>query len=431
MVTGTPFQRGFLTQAFARLEKMLSPRMRQFLDRLPSAPAAKSGPRARGGESAPETLVARLLEATLHFRSARWLSLPFRAARKDYPVHPYRLLFAQGGVYLLAYVPEYRDVRTFAIDRIASVSLDKETFTPKRMWLEDVFANSLGVNTGPSPAGEIAFASRVAPYVRARVWHASQRLRDDADGGVTLSMDVCHDWALRSWILSWGPFAWVVTPPALRRRRSCGSAVGSGPGTRAACAASGARRPNLTPEPAVLRMRLFSPFAVVVAAVLLFLIGPTIVTFYTDWLWFGEVGYQPVFTTTLRAQGTLFVAAFLGAFVWLAYNIQVAVRVDSPRQADLTTREGVEIRLPGPRQLRALAPTVVMLVAVRSDSGPRRQWEHLALLALRGALRSGGSAPRPRRRLLRLLAPLPAVRPRPGCRRSWSWPHSPLAPSIC
>jgi hypothetical protein len=28
-------------------------------------------------------------------------------------------------------------------------------------------------------------------------------------------MEVCHDWALRSWILSWGPFARVVSPPRL------------------------------------------------------------------------------------------------------------------------------------------------------------------------------------------------------------------------
>ena len=44
-VAGTPFQRD-LTNAFARIEKMLSPRMRQFLDRLPSVLAAKPGPRA-------------------------------------------------------------------------------------------------------------------------------------------------------------------------------------------------------------------------------------------------------------------------------------------------------------------------------------------------------------------------------------------------
>jgi hypothetical protein len=28
-------------------------------------------------------------------------------------------------------------------------------------------------------------------------------------------MSVCHDWALRSWLLSWGAFARVIAPPAL------------------------------------------------------------------------------------------------------------------------------------------------------------------------------------------------------------------------
>ena len=38
---------------------------------------------------------------------------------KDYTIHPYRLAFAQGGLYLLAYVPEYKDIRTFAVDRVS------------------------------------------------------------------------------------------------------------------------------------------------------------------------------------------------------------------------------------------------------------------------------------------------------------------------
>ena len=80
-----------------------------------------------------------------------------------------------------------------------------------------MFANSLGVNTGPAQRVEIEFSADVAPYVRARVWHASQDVRDNGDGGVHVTMDVCHDWALRSWILSWGPFARVVAPAALAR----------------------------------------------------------------------------------------------------------------------------------------------------------------------------------------------------------------------
>ena len=215
-VAGTPFQRD-LTNAFGRLEKWLSPRMRQFLDRLPSVLAAKPGPRARGKESSAD-IVARLLEATLHFRVTTMRYDSISSGRvKDYLVHPYRLAFAQGGLYLLAYVPEYTDVRTFAVDRIASVSLEKQTFVPKEPVGDDVFANSLGVNTGPAAKVDIEFEMQVAPYVRARVWHTSQQLREGPGGTLVLSMNVCHDWALRSWILSWGPFARVLAPAALAK----------------------------------------------------------------------------------------------------------------------------------------------------------------------------------------------------------------------
>jgi predicted DNA-binding transcriptional regulator YafY len=215
-VAGTPFQRD-LTNAFGRLEKMLSPRMRQFLDRLPSVLVAKPGPRSSADASSGDA-VARLLEATLHFRvtTMRYHSVSSNRV-KDYVVHPYRLAFAHGGLYLLAYVPEYESIRTFAVDRIRSVSLEKQTFTPQEPVGEDVFANSLGVNTGPAANVELEFDAPVAPYVRARVWHASQQIQEASGGRVRLTMDVCHDWALRSWILSWGPFARVLAPAPLAR----------------------------------------------------------------------------------------------------------------------------------------------------------------------------------------------------------------------
>jgi len=215
-VAGTPFQRD-LTNAFERLSKMLSPRMRHFLDRLPTVLTAKPGPRARGAESSAD-IVARLLEATLHFRvtTMRYHSISSDRV-KDYLVHPYRLAFAQGGLYLLAYVPDYKAVRTFAVDRITSASLGKQTFTPSQTVGEDVFANSLGVNTGPPERVEIEFEARVAPYVRARVWHPSQHIEDRKDGRLSLTLNVCHDWGLRSWILSWGPYARVNSPARLAR----------------------------------------------------------------------------------------------------------------------------------------------------------------------------------------------------------------------
>ena len=51
--------------------------------------------------------------------------------------------------------------------------------------------------------------------------------------------------------------------------------------------------------------------ALLVAAVALFAVVPSVATFYTDWLWFGEVGYQSVFATRLATQAGLFVSALL------------------------------------------------------------------------------------------------------------------------
>ena len=58
---------------------------------------------------------------------------------------------------------------------------------------------------------------------------------------------------------------------------------------------------------------------------LVFFAGPALVGFYTDWLWFGEVGYQQVFLTILGAQVTLFAIAFVIGVAWLAANLRIAL----------------------------------------------------------------------------------------------------------
>jgi len=130
-------------------------------------------------------------------------------------VHPYRLAYAQGGLYLLAYVPEYAEVRTFAVERIQNASLLEEGFTPIEELPDDAFPHSLGVHSGPPEHVEIEFQPGAAEYVRAREWHPSQQLRETECGGVIISLNVCLDRALNSWILSYGPFARVLSPERL------------------------------------------------------------------------------------------------------------------------------------------------------------------------------------------------------------------------
>jgi predicted DNA-binding transcriptional regulator YafY len=226
-LAATPFQRD-VRSAFDKLAAALTPGMRQFLDRLPLVIEAKADPGTQSllddastpvtasKQSAPRSArVAQLLDATLNHRQVVMRYHSFSSNReKEYRVEPYRLVFAQGGLYLIAFVPEYTQLRTFATERIRSLSVTEDRFEPVEL-LENAFAHSLGVNQGPPERIELVFDPQIARYMKERTWHPSQQTREADDGTLTMTLNVCNDWALRSWILGFGPLARVVSPPAL------------------------------------------------------------------------------------------------------------------------------------------------------------------------------------------------------------------------
>src|SRR5215217_4270929 len=129
-LAGTPF-RDDVESAFEKLASVLTPHMRQFLDQLPRVIATKADPLRRKDDPRQQQLIARALDATLHLRQAQLTYYSKSSDRtKTYLIHPYRLAYAQGGLYLLGFVPEYGEVRTFAIDRVHEISLLEERFTP-------------------------------------------------------------------------------------------------------------------------------------------------------------------------------------------------------------------------------------------------------------------------------------------------------------
>ena len=221
-LAATPFQQD-VASAFKKLAAALTPGMRQFLDRLPLVFATDTKATDRTSSEHTDTdrkwqrdRIARLLDATLNHRRATMKYFSMSSGReKEYLIEPYRLVYAPGGLYVLAFVPEYAELRTFSVERIRALSLLEERFTPSDL-PEGIFAHSLGVNEGTPERVEIAFEPRIAPYIRERRWHPSQSHVERKDGGVVLSLNVCNDWALRSWILGFGPLARVIAPAALK-----------------------------------------------------------------------------------------------------------------------------------------------------------------------------------------------------------------------
>ena len=203
--------------AMAKLTDALSPKMREYLDRLSQVLSWKVEAGKRGHDAANAfqevivraTLEHRALKMTYHSLSGRKV--------KDYCVEPYRLTFGNGGLYLYAYVSAYGQMRSFAVHRIRKLTVLEQHFNPVELSGEP-YENSLGMFTGGEPEFvSIHFAPSVAPYVEEGQWHASQALTKQPDGSIILTMNVCVDLPLRSWILGFGHQARVLKPSSLAR----------------------------------------------------------------------------------------------------------------------------------------------------------------------------------------------------------------------
>ena len=130
---------------------------------------------------------------------------------------------------------------------------------------------------------------------------------------------------------------------------------------------------------------------IIVLVLLLFFAGPSLIGFYTNWLWFSEVGYQQVFTTMLRAQATLFTIVFAIAALWLSFNVRLALRAVGNIRPVFMTREGIEVTLPGQQQMRTLALGAATLLAVFIGLFASNRWE--TWLAWRNAVEFGQADP--------------------------------------
>lgn len=144
---------------------------------------------------------------------------PSAPAAKTYPYDPYCLLSAGGGLYCLGRVPHHEEVITLAVDRIQRLEITEgsfevdPSFDPNRHRRE-----SFGVAWEKPMDVTVRFSAGQAPYVRERLWHPTQTLRDLPDGGVELTFKAGGTFEIIRWILGWGDAAEVLSPPTLREQ---------------------------------------------------------------------------------------------------------------------------------------------------------------------------------------------------------------------
>jgi predicted DNA-binding transcriptional regulator YafY len=145
---------------------------------------------------------------------------------------PYAMLLYRQGLYVvgarLADPGDGKDTANwrrrlgnFAVERfLGAEHMRERSFdVPPDFKVDKILHGAFGIHVGSTDEPQrvvIEFSKERAMYARARVWHPTQELEELPGGGVRFSF-LCVDLTpVVSWILNWGPHAWVIEPVSLR-----------------------------------------------------------------------------------------------------------------------------------------------------------------------------------------------------------------------
>jgi proteasome accessory factor B len=215
LFSGTPFV-DELDTIFGKIRSVLPPRYSAHLERIASVQLPLLQGRHDYGNASG--LLYRLREALIHQHR---LTLSYRPAGRrqptSYQVDPYTLIFHKGGMYLLGYAHNRQALRTFAVERICDLEVEKERFElPPDYRPEDRLKDAFGIVAEPVMQLRVRFSAEVAQSVKERIWHPSQRIRRVRGGRVELALKVGGRLEIIAWLLSYGEHAEVLEPADLR-----------------------------------------------------------------------------------------------------------------------------------------------------------------------------------------------------------------------
>lgn len=143
------------------------------------------------------------------------------ASIENHLLHPYLLKEYRNRWYLIGYHPEKEMFKTFALDRMHSISLQGDHFETRYDFNPDqFFKHSIGITQlDTEPVEVVLYCEPLqAKYFQSRPLHKSQQMTFSDDGSAELRMLVIVSFELISEILSYGPSVRVLAPEDLKQR---------------------------------------------------------------------------------------------------------------------------------------------------------------------------------------------------------------------
>jgi len=177
-------------------------------------------------EQAPKVggteFLAPLLEAIKSRRSVAFNYLKFsNDEEKTYRIDPYLLKEYRNRWYVIGYSQKRSDFLTFGLDRLSGLEVSSEKFEIVKEFDPDrFFRHSIGITEGGKQPEEIIlhFSPVQGKYVLTSPLHHSQKLVEQTDKGITISLYALITFELVQQLLSFGSSVEVKKPDSLRER---------------------------------------------------------------------------------------------------------------------------------------------------------------------------------------------------------------------
>ncbi len=215
---GTPLE-DFVKRAMLKIRRIMPQEIEVNLERALEAVSFHVDP-LRGEEVAVAERYQVLAKA---LEERRTVGMEYYSAGRNAvsgrKINPYHLRLTDGAWYCIGFCHERREVRTFALDRILSLSITCEHFTiPASFSIEEYLRDSWTIERGTPRQIVIEFDSTQVPYIRERQWHHSQKIEALPSGGLRMALTTGSTGEIMRWVMSFGSHAKILEPRDLRQQ---------------------------------------------------------------------------------------------------------------------------------------------------------------------------------------------------------------------
>lgn len=155
-------------------------------------------------------------------RNRNSLILNYQSFDYDVPVshtiHPYLLKEYRNRWYIIGLHDNYKEIRTFGLDRIVSLEISHVPFIDKKFNTQDYFKNTIGVISPQGQPPEIRFAvkKRQAQYLITQPLHESQELIAENKEEIIFRIKVHPTYELMNVFMGHGPDLRIIEPAEIR-----------------------------------------------------------------------------------------------------------------------------------------------------------------------------------------------------------------------